>query len=166
MTSLSSGSAAQRLQRPEVGQPQRGGERVGHARVGDVGVRVRDVQGDAGPHQRGHRAALRAGGGHRVHRAQQQRVVGDQQVRAPRDGLVDDGLDRVDGEQHPAYRLVGVAGDQPDGVPVGGPARVVEPVEHADDVGQGDACGHARARTWNGRTQSSRLSSSMVSRHE
>ena len=98
-----------------------------------------------------------------MHAAQQQRVVGDQQVGSPGDGLVDHGLHRVDGEQHPAYRLLGVSGDQADRVPVLRPPRVVEAVEHAERVGEGDASGHAGPRTWNGRTQSSWLSPSIDS---
>ena len=98
-----------------------------------------------------------------MHAAQQQRVVGHEQVGPPVDGLLDHGLHRVDGEQHPAYRLFGVSADQPDGVPLLRPPGVVEAVEHADRVGEGDASGHAGPRTWNGRTQSTWLSPSMDS---
>ena len=63
-------------------------------------------------------------------------MVGDEQVGAPRDRLVDDGLHRIDGEQDPRDVGVGVADHGADGVPVVGPARVVQLVEDGDDVTQ------------------------------
>ncbi len=92
--------------------------------------------------------------------------MGHQQVGSPGDRLVDDGLDGVDRQQHPADLLVGVAGHEPDRVPVLRPARVVQGVESSDHVTQAERPGHARARTWNGRTQSSWVPSSIESRHE
>ena len=168
---MSSGSAGSGLQRSQVGEAEGRRQRVGDARVGDVGVGVRDVQRDTGPHERGDGAALGVRGGDGVHPAQQQRVVRDQQVRTPRDRLVDDGLHRVDREQHPAYRLVRVAHDQPDGVPVLRPARVVERVERGDHVAEAERLRHGRAVTLTpapgtGRTQSSWVPPSMDNRHE
>ena len=64
-------------------QPEDGGQRVVDAVVGGpVGVGVRDEQRGAGPDQPVHQPALRVVGGHPVHRGEQQRVVGDEQVGA------------------------------------------------------------------------------------
>ncbi len=88
-------------QRTGDAQAERLGEGVGDARVGGVGVGVRDQQRDAVADQAVHDPALEAVGRDRRGPAQIERMVGDQQVRAPGHGLVDDRLDRVDGEQHP-----------------------------------------------------------------
>ena len=63
-------------------------------------------------------------------------MVGDQQVGTPGDRLVDDGLHGIDGEEDPRDVGVGVADHGADGVPVGGPARVVQLVQDGDDVTQ------------------------------
>ncbi len=50
-------------------------------------------------------AALVVDGGHRVHAAQQERVVRDDQVGLQQQRLVDDLGDRVDGEQDRGSRV-------------------------------------------------------------
>ena len=67
-------------------------------------------------------------------------MVGEQQVEAAGDGVADDRLHRVDGQQHPAHGGVRIAADQPDGVPRLRPGRRVELLEDAHDVRQ--AHGH------------------------
>lgn len=96
-------------------------ERVGDARVGTVGVGVRDVQSDIVLDQRVDDAALEGGGGDGRRAAQIERVVRDQQVRAQLHRLVDGLLDGVHGEQDPGDLRVGVAGDGADRVPRLGP---------------------------------------------
>jgi hypothetical protein len=98
-----------------------------------------------------------------VHAPKQQRMVGDKQVRLPRRRFLDDRHHRVDGEQHPAYRVIGVPDDEADRVPLLGPARIVELVEHREHVAE--AGGLAHSRTWNGRCQSSLVSPSIQSCH-
>jgi hypothetical protein len=101
-----------------------------------VGVGVRHEQADAGADEPVHHAALGIVGGHAVHRRQQQRVVGDDQVDTALDRLVDDGRRRVDREEHRPDRLRRVAAHQPDGVPGLGEGRVVPGVQGGDDVGE------------------------------
>ena len=62
--------------------------------------------------------------------------MGDDEVGVPGERLLDDGLHRVDGEQHPADGGLRVAADEADGVPVTGPGRVVHRLEDADDLGE------------------------------
>jgi hypothetical protein len=82
-----------------------------------IGVGVRDVQRDAAADQPMHDAALRRRRRDRGRPAQVQRMVGEDQVEAPRDRLIDDGLNRVDREQHPPHARVGITAHQPDGIP-------------------------------------------------
>jgi hypothetical protein len=69
--------------------------------------------------------------------SEQQGVVGHQQVRAGVEHLVDDGGGRVDGEQHPPHRLVGITAHQADRVPGLGQRGVVAGVERGDHLAQG-----------------------------
>ncbi len=118
---------------PEV---QRARERVGDSRVGAVGVGVGDVQGDVVLDQGVHHAALEGGGRDRGRTAQIERVVGDQQIGAQLHRLVDDLLDRVDGEQHACDVLVRVAHDGADRVPGLGPLGGPQVLQRGDDFGQ------------------------------
>jgi hypothetical protein len=68
-------------------------------------------------------------------------LVGDDQVDAGLDRLVDHRGGRVDGEHDRAHGLVGVAADKADGVPVIRESRVVPGVQGRDDLAEGDA-GH------------------------
>jgi hypothetical protein len=125
-----------RLEGFEVDQPDRDRECVSHAARRRVGVGVSGVQTDPGPDQPMQQGALEGCRGDRVDSPQQQRVMGHDEVRAPGDRLVDDGLDRVDREQHAAHGLRRVARDQSHGIPGLGSTRRVAPVEHTDDVGE------------------------------
>lgn len=58
----------------------------------------------------------------------------DEQINAFLDGLVDHDLGRIDGEQDAPHRLGRVAADKPDGIPISGERRRVEPVDDRDDV--------------------------------
>ncbi len=66
--------------------------------------------------------------------------MGEQQVEAAGDRLVDDRLDRVDGQQHAPHDGRRVAADQADRVPVLRERGGVEPLELGQDVGE--AGGH------------------------
>ena len=78
-----------------------------------------------------------------MHAAQQQRVVGHEQVRAERPGLLDDRQGGVDREVDAAHRLREVAGDQAHLVPgLGGLGRV-EALEGRDDVDERQHVGPA-----------------------
>ncbi len=68
--------------------------------------------------------------------AQQQRVVGDEQVGPGCDGFVDDRQRRVDGEAHMLDRLIGVPRHQADTVPGQRRPRRIEAVKQRDDLAQ------------------------------
>ena len=72
-----------------------------------------------------------------MHTAQQQRVVGQQEVGAELAGLLDDGERRVDRQVHPPHRLVEVAGDEADVVPGLGGARRVELLDDLEHLAEG-----------------------------
>src|SRR3954452_11227380 len=61
-------------------------------------------------------------------------MVRHEQVRTCRKRFIDDGADRIDGEVHASYVLIGITTDQADGVPRLGPGRVVGAFEDGDDV--------------------------------
>ena len=105
--------------------------------LGHVGVGVRDVEGDVADDQVGDAGTLGARRRDAVHPAQQQRVVGDEQVRPQRARLGDDGQGRVDGQVDAAHDLVGVPGDQPDAVPRLRRVGWVERFEHVEHLTQG-----------------------------
>ena len=121
-------------QRTGVDEAERVCERVTDPRGGAVGVGVRGVQRDAVRYESVHDPALVADGGDRMHPAQEQRMVGDDEVRLLDQCLVDDGKDRVDGEQDPPDGRVGVAAGQADGIPVLGEDRRVPLLQHSDDI--------------------------------
>ncbi len=125
----SRGVGGVRDQRADDADVERARERVGDAGVGLVGVGVRDVQRDVVLDQCVDGAALEVRGGHRRRTAQVERVVGDQQVRAELHRLVDDSLDGVDREEHPAHLGVRIPGDRADRVPSLGEGRGPEGFE-------------------------------------
>ena len=125
-------------QRLRVHESERGGQSVGHTRLGSVGIGVRRVQRDAVSDEGVHRAPLGCGRGHRVDAAQQQRVMGEEQVGAPVDGLLDHGRRRVDGQEHPMHRRFRVAAHQSDGVPRLRPRGWVAPRHGVHHVGDGE----------------------------
>ncbi|GAU69386.1 putative hypothetical protein [Streptomyces sp. NBRC 110611] len=63
-------------------------------------------------------------------------MVGDEEVGAELHRLVDDLLDRVDGEQHTADLRIGVTADRAYGVPPFGPLGGPESVERGEDFRQ------------------------------
>ncbi len=95
------------LERSQAGQAQRSGEGVRDSGVRAVGVGVRGEQGATAADEAVDQRTLGRVRAHRVHSAQQQWVVHEQQLRAPLERFVDDGRGRVDGEQHLVHRLVG-----------------------------------------------------------
>lgn len=118
------------------GEPQRVREHPTHPGVRDVGVGVRDVEGDIGEDEAGHARALGAGRRDRVDATEQERVVRHEQVRAPDGRLLDDGERGVEGEQDAPDGLVEIPGHQADPVPGGRTGRRVERLETGDDVTQ------------------------------
>ena len=109
---------------------------VGDPGSGGVGVGVRGVQGGARADEAVHDPALGGVGGHAVHTAEHEWVMGDDQVRAPEHGLVDDRFDGVDGEEDLAHGLLRVAARESDGVPRSSPRGRVDALEGRGDVGQ------------------------------
>ena len=63
-------------------------------------------------------------------------MVHDHEVGVGRDGLVGDGLDRVDSQQDPAYVGVRVTADQTDGIPLLSAIRRVPGVHESDHIGE------------------------------
>lgn len=112
-----------RVRHEGPGDPQveGAGEGVGDPGIGGVGVGVRDVQGDVVLDQLVHHPALEGGGGDRRRTPQVERVVGDDQLGAEGPGLFGDLPHRVDGEEDPVHRRVGVAADGADRIPSFGP---------------------------------------------
>ncbi len=68
-------------------------------------------------------------------------MVGDQQIGAPLERLVDHRSHRVDREQHPAHHRVGVAAHQADRVPGRRQRRVVTTLDYLDDLAEANAAG-------------------------
>lgn len=128
--------------RPDRGQGTLGGEpecvsqHGGDPRVGDVGVGVGDVERDVRDDEMRDGGALGARRRHRVDAAKEQRMMRDEQVGVPVAGLLDDGERRVQREGDAAHRLVGVAGDEADPVPVGRAVGRIEPLQRGDDLAQ------------------------------
>ena len=90
-----------------------------------------------------HDSALGRARGHRVDTAQEERVVGQEEVCPKGAGLLDHGEGGVDGEVHPPDRLVRVTGDEADAVPRlrgGGRVEALDDVQH---VAQGQDVGVA-----------------------
>jgi hypothetical protein len=77
-------------------QPQRVSQRIGYSWVGCIGVGVRAEQPDPGAHQPVHQGAFGIVGGHAVHPAQQQWMVGDEQLHVLLQRLGDGLGDRID----------------------------------------------------------------------
>ena len=125
------------VERGELVQTEPARERVGDAGVCDVRVRVRDEMRDTAADHAMDERALRIVGRHPVHSGEQQRMVGDQQLRTALDRLGDGRRHRVDGEQHPRHVLVRIAADQTHRVPRFGPARIEPGIEDAAQVGEG-----------------------------
>ena len=63
-------------------------------------------------------------------------MVRDEQVGIPVARLLDDGERRVQGEGDATHRLVQVAGDEADLVPVGRAVRRIEGLQGVDDLAQ------------------------------
>ena len=72
--------------------------------------------------------------------AEQQRVVGDKQLRTFCDGFFGGGGERIHGEEHGVHGGGGAARDETGGVPTGGELRREERVEGVDDVCEGGGC--------------------------
>jgi hypothetical protein len=124
---------ARRHERAYVAKAERPRQGVRDARGAVVGVGVGGEEPAFRPGQGRERAALGRGLGDAVDAAQEQRVMGHQQVRVPVGGLARDREDRVDGEQDPSYAGAGVTRGEADGVPlIGGLGRVpaVDQVHH------------------------------------
>ena len=92
----------------------------------------------------------------------QQRVMHDDEVGMAADRLLDDDLDRVDGEQDAAHIGGRVADDEADGVAVCRPTGRVDGLDRRHDVGQG---GRRHARQGSGaRSGSSSITPATVGR--
>ena len=99
---LSSGGRGLGDERALDVEPDGGGERVGDPGVGGVRVGVRGEERGARADEAVHERALRGVGADPVHAAQQQRVVGDEQLRAAVDRLVDGLGYGIDAHEHRA----------------------------------------------------------------
>jgi hypothetical protein len=115
-------------------QSQRVSQRIGHSWVGCIGVGVRAEQPDPSAHQPVHQGAFGIVSGHAVHPAQQQRMVGDEQLHVLLQRLGDGLGDRIDGHQHPLHRLGRVPTDQPHRIPTLSERRRVRSLQHSNHV--------------------------------
>ena len=106
-----------RYQRALVDQPERVSRRLPHATPGSVGIRVAHPQGAAGTVQAVHQRTAESEAGNLVHGTEEQRMVGDEQVRAPVDRLIDDGARGIGGEGDARDLPTQIAHDQPRFVP-------------------------------------------------
>ena len=134
-----------RPERAQVGQSQPGGERVGDARIGHVGVGVRDVEGDVALDQPVDDPPLVRGRRHRRHPTQQQRMVGDDQIRPLLQRLGDGLRHAVDHAQHPTDRRRRLAEHQSDPIPLLGPGRRVAPIQRGHHIGHARRLGSSYA---------------------
>ena len=128
----------------QVGQAERPGHGLGDAVGGLVGVGVRGQQRAAGSGEGREGASLRRRRGETVHRLEEQRVVHDEQVGLPVGCLFGHCRGRVDGEHHLPDRLLRIAVDEADGVPVLRGGRRVPLMDQGDDVREP---GHVRQPT-------------------
>ena len=119
------GAFPKRLDRTGVLQPERGGEGVADPGTGDVGIRVGREERAAGAHQRRDDPASRRRLGDAVHPAQEQRVVGHEQLGSGGDRLVGHLLGRIDREMHATHLVARGPRGQPHGIPLLGPRGVV-----------------------------------------
>ena len=103
----------------------------------DVGIRVGADQGAVGTDQPGEQRALVAILGHARHPAQQQGVMGDQQVGARLDRLIDRGGDGIDGEAHPPHRGARIAADEARCIPGFGAREGPQPIDRRQDLCEG-----------------------------
>ncbi|SKU28759.1 Uncharacterised protein [Mycobacteroides abscessus subsp. abscessus] len=78
--------------------------------------------------------ALGRAGRHRVHAAQQQGVMSQQQMRTGAVHFVHHRGSRINGNRHGVDLLIRVAADQAHRIPRFGQRRRIGRVEHADDV--------------------------------
>ena len=63
-------------------------------------------------------------------------MVGQDEIRVPGQGLVDNGGHRVYREQHAPDRCVGIAADEAHRVPIPRPGWVIHLLEDSDDAGK------------------------------
>ena len=98
-------------------------------RPGDVGVGVGDEQGDAGLDEPMHHRALGGVRGDRADAAEQQRMVGQQQLRATGHRLGHGLRNTVDGHVDPTHFSRRISDDEPDRVPGFGPGLRVPLVQ-------------------------------------
>ena len=103
----------------------------------DVGVGVGDVERHVADDEVRDTGPLGARRRDAVHPAQEERVVSEEQVGPELARLLDDGEGGVDGEVHPAHRLLRVAGDETDPVPRLGRGRRVEALDDLEHLAQG-----------------------------
>ncbi len=68
-------------------------------------------------------------------------VVGDDELRAPGDGLIGNGPDRIDRQKDPRDLGIWITDDGADRIPVIGPAGVVQRIELGDHIAQGQSHG-------------------------
>ena len=110
-------------QRLGVGEPEDVRQHVGDPADRRIGVGVGGDQGAAGFDEQVHGLALEPGGSHGVDRAQQQRVVGDQQVGAAGHGVGHHLEGGVHGEHDALDGAFGAPDDRARRCPIPRPAR-------------------------------------------
>ena len=129
-----------RSEASDVRQAEGVGHRVGHPSGHGVEVAVRHDDGDSGTDQTSGPPCRAAVGHQPRYRAEQQRVVGHDEVDGFGDETLGDRLGDLVDDGRRAHWGPGVADLQADGVPCGGPLRVGPGGEAADELGDVHGC--------------------------
>jgi len=112
------------------------GQGVVHTSDGDVSIGVRTEEADTAVYEVMNHSTFPTSGGHLMHGSQEQRVMSDDQVCPPGDGLGYDGRVRVHRKEHAAHRRTGTTTDEPDSVPLLGCVLGVTTIQQVNNIRQ------------------------------
>ena len=110
------------------------GRRLSHAAIRSVGISVPYPQPAAVLVESADDVAPETESARLVYGTEEQRVMGDEQVRASSDGLVNDGGGRVGGEHDAVHVVTQIADNEARLIPFLGVAQWVQGLENVDDL--------------------------------